>query len=55
MEDQADNERNAADIEPEGIDVSKWNKRNGLYVIVDEHTLEMLPRHNDSQVAGHRG
>ena len=30
------------DIELDGIDVSKWNKRNGLWLVPEEHRLEVL-------------
>ena len=54
-EDENDNEGNADDIELEGIDVSKWDKRNGLWLVPEEHRLEVLRQHHDSQVAGHWG
>ena len=41
-EDENDNEGNAEDIELEGIDVSKWDKRNGLWLVPEEHRLEVL-------------
>ena len=52
-EDENDNEANAQDIELAGIDVSKWDKRNGLWLVTEEHRLEVLRQHHDSQVAGH--
>ena len=52
-EDENDNEGNAEDIELEGIDVSKWDKQNGLWLVPEEHRLEVLRQHHDSQVAGH--
>ena len=51
-EDENDNEGNADDIEVEGIDVSMWDKRNGLWLGPEEHRLEVLRPHHDSQVAG---
>ena len=53
-EDEHDNEGNAEDIELEGIDVSKWNTRNGLWLVPGEHRLEVLRQQHDRQVAGHR-
>ena len=52
-EDEKDNERNADDIELEGIDVSKWDEHNELWLVPEEHRLEVLRQHHDSQVAGH--
>ena len=53
MQDKNDNESNADDIELAGMDVSKWHKRNGLWLLPEEHKLEVLRQHHDSQVAGH--
>ena len=53
VEDENDNEGNADDIELDGIYVSKWDKRNGLWLVPEVHTLEVLLQHHDSQVAGH--
>ena len=53
--DEIDHEDNVDDIELEGIDVSKWDKRNGLWLVPEEHRLEVLQQHHDSQVAGHCG
>ena len=41
-EDENDTEGNAEDIELEGIDVSKWHKRNGLWLVPVEYRLEVL-------------
>ena len=41
-EDENDNEGNADDIELAGIDVSKWDKRNGLWMVSEEHRLKVL-------------
>ena len=41
-EDENDNEGNADDIELEGIDVTKWDKRNGLWLVPEKHRLEVL-------------
>ena len=54
-EDANDNEANADDIELEGIDVSKWDKRNGLWLVPEQHRLEVLRLHHDSRVAGYWG
>ena len=42
-------------MELEGIDVATWEKKNGLWVGAQEHRLEVLRQHNDSQVAGEWG
>ena len=55
VEDENDNKGNAEDIELEEIDISKWDKHNGLWFVSEEHNLEVLQQHNDSQVAGHWG
>ena len=54
-EDENDNQGNADNIELDGMDHSKWDKHNGLWLVPEEHTLEMLRQHHDSQVAGHWG
>ena len=54
-EDENENEGNAEDIELAGIDVSKWDKRDGLWLVPGQHRLEVLLHHHDSQVAGHCG
>ena len=48
VEDENDNEGNADDIKLDGIDVSKWDKRNGLWLIPGEYRLEILRQHHDS-------
>ena len=53
--DKNNNEGNAEDIEVEGTDITKRDKRNGLWLVPEEHRLEVLPQHHDSQVAGHWG
>ena len=55
VEDENNNEGNADNIELEGIDVSKYDKRNGLWLVPEEHRLEVLRQHHDSQVAGQWG
>ena len=54
-QEENDNERNAEDIELEGIDISKWDKHNRLWLVPEEHRLQVLRQHHDSQVAGHWG
>ena len=46
-------EENAEDIELQGIDVATWEKKNRLWVVPQQHRLEVLGQHHDSQVAGH--
>ena len=40
--DENDNAGNADDIAQEGIDVCKWDKRTGLCMVQEEHTLKVL-------------
>ena len=54
-EDENDNEHNADDIELEGIDVSKCDKRNRVWLVREKHRLKVLRQHHDSQVVGHCG
>ena len=49
--DESDNNGNRNNIELEGIGVSKWNKCEELWLISEEHGLEVLRQHHDSQVA----
>ena len=53
--DDAGEEEDVEDVELEGIDVATWEKKNGLWVVLQEHRLDMLCQHYDSQVAGHWG
>ena len=53
--DENDNEGNAEDHELEGIDVSQWDKRNGLCLVPHEHRLKVLRQHYNCQVAAHWG
>ena len=41
------------DMELEGIDVAKWEKNNGLHIVLQEYKLQVLHQHHDSQVAGY--
>ena len=50
-QDENENESNADDIELEEIDVSKWNKHNGLCLVPEEHRLEVPRLHHNRQVA----
>ena len=54
-EDNDGEEEDAEDVELEGIDVAGWDKKNGLWVVPEEHRLDVLRQHHDSQVAGHWG
>ena len=45
-------EEDAEDVELEGIDVATWEKKNGVWVVLQEHRLEVLCQHHDSQVVG---
>ena len=48
-------EEDAEDVKIEGINVATWEMKNGLQVVPQEHRLEVLSQHHDSQVAGHWG
>jgi len=54
-EDDAEERGDADDVELEAIDVASWEKKNGLWVVPEEHKLEVLRQHHDSQVAAHWG
>ena len=51
--DYAGEEEDTQDVELQGIDVATWEKKNGVCVVPQEHRLEVLGQHHDSQVAGH--
>ena len=51
--DDVGEEEDVEDMELEGIDVVTRKKKNELCVVPQEHRLEVLGRHRDSQVAGH--
>ena len=40
--DDTGKEENAEDVELEGIDVATWEKKNELWVVPQEHRLELL-------------
>ena len=48
-------EEDAEDVELQGIDVATWEKKNALWVVPQEHGIEVLRQHHDGQVAGHWG
>ena len=50
-EDENDNGGNAKDIELERMYLSKWDKRNVLWIVPAEYRLAELRQHDDSQVA----
>jgi len=52
-EDDAEERGDADDMELEAFDLASWEKKNGLWVVPDEHKLEVRRKHHDSQVAGH--
>ena len=41
------------DVELEGIEAATWAKKNELWVVLQEHRLELLPQYHDSQVAAY--
>ena len=53
--DDVGEEEDAEDLELDRIDVATWEKKNGLWVVPQEHRLEVLQQNHDSQVAGHQG
>ena len=48
-------EEDAEDVELEGIDVATWEKKNRVWVVLQEHRVEVPRQHHDSQVARHWG
>ena len=48
-------EDNAEDVELEAIVMARWEKKNGLWVVLQERRLEVLCWHNNSEVAAHQG
>ena len=53
VEDANDDEANVGDIELEGIDASKWDKCHRLWLVTEEHRIEVLRQQHDRQVAAH--
>jgi len=53
--DEEDMELEAEDIDLQGINISGWEKKDGLGVVPEVHKLDVLRQHHDSQVAGHWG
>ena len=53
--DDVEEEEDAKDMELKGIAVVTWEKKNRLRVVPQQHRLEVLRQHHDSQVAGHGG
>jgi len=51
--DGEDEELDAEDMELPGIDVSTWEKRDGLWVVPAEFRADVLWQPHDSEVAGH--
>ena len=49
--DNVGQEEHAEDLELEGIDVAIWEKKNRLCIVPQEHILEVLCQHHDSEVA----
>ena len=49
------NEGNADDIELEVIDLSKWDKRNGLWLVPEQNRLKVRRQHHHRQLAGYWG
>jgi len=54
-EDDAEEREDVDDVELEAIDVASWEKKNELWVVPEEHKLEVLRQHYYSQVAAHWG
>ena len=53
--DDAGQEEDIEDVELERINMATWEKKNGLWVVPQQHRLEGLRQHHDSPVAGHWG
>ena len=53
--DDVGEEEDVEDVELEEIDMATWEKKNDLWVVPQEHRLEVLQQHHDSQVAGQWG
>jgi len=53
--DEEDEELEAEDIDLQSIDISGWEKKYGLWVVLEIHKLDVLREHHDLQVAGHYG
>ena len=53
--DEEDKELEVKDIDLQGIDISGWEKKDGLWVVLEVHKIDMLRQHYDSQVVGHWG
>ena len=51
--DNVGEEKDAKDMKLEGIDIVTWEKKNRLWAVLQEHSLEVLCQQHDSQVAGH--
>ena len=51
--DNVEEKEDVNDMELEGIDVPTWEKKNVLWVVLQEHRLKVLRQHHDSQVPGH--
>jgi len=50
-----DEELDAKDVELAGIDVSTWERKDGLWVVPPEFRTDVLRQHHDNEVAGHWG
>ena len=48
-------EEDAENMELQASKVATWERENGLWVVSQEHLLEVLRQQHDSQVAGHWG
>ena len=51
--DNVGEEEDAEDVELEEIEVATWEKKNRLWVVLQEHRLQVLHHHHDSQMVGH--
>ena len=49
--DDVGEEEDAEHMELAGIDVATWEKKNALWVVSQEHRLQVLRQQNHSQVA----
>ena len=53
VEDETKYDCEAGDIELEEIDVAGWEKREGWWVVIEEHQVEVLRQYQDSQITSH--
>ena len=53
VEDENKDDYEAGDVELDEIDIAGWEKREGWWVVLEEHRVEVLRQYQDSQIASH--